>query len=319
MNHLECVTSKKNNWYRYLLVLFLSVVVANMVGSIPLFVVIIIALLKNGFDFSILAAVGKLDFNELGALGIDSNLTMACFTFIFAVMLLAAIFFIKLFHDRSWKEVINGTNRVRWSRFFFGFLVWGILSAVILAISYFSEPELFRFRFQPVQFIILIVISLLFIPFQSSCEEFLIRGYLTQGIASWTKSRWWALIIPSLLFGLLHFDNSEIKEYGFFIMMAQYVTMGFVLGIMSIMDDGIELAMGVHTVNNVFVSIFTTFKGSALQTYALFEITEINPVKEFFSLIVTAIILLSILAYKYKWKFSTLNRKVTLSTCTTFI
>ena len=248
-----------------------------------------------------------MDFN---ALGIDLNLSFAGILFSFAVMFLTAILLIKFFHDRSWKQVINGTNRVRWSHFFFGFLVWGIITAVTLVISYYSDPEVFQFQFQPVRFFILVVIALLFIPLQSSSEEFLLRGYLAQGVASWTRSRWWALIIPSLIFALLHSINPEIKEYGFFVMMAQYLTLGFMFGIMSIMDDGIELAMGVHVVNNLFGAIFVNYKGAALQTYALFEITEINLSKEFLPLIISAIILLAILAYKYKWKFSTINQKI---------
>jgi membrane protease YdiL (CAAX protease family) len=117
------------------------------------------------------------------------------------------------------------------------------------------------------------------------------------------------LLIPSLLFGLLHSANPEIKEYGFFVMMSQYIILGLLLGFMSIMDDGIELAMGVHVVNNLFGSVLINFKGAALQTYALFEITEIRPVEEIFPLILSSILIISIFAYKYKWKYSLLNQK----------
>ena len=307
MNHLECVTPKKNKWYWYLLVFFLCFVVSNTVGLIPLYAVLIATLLKNGFDASSVEAAKRMDFN---ALGLDLNLTFAVTLFAFAVMFLTAILLIKLFHERSWKQVINGTNRVRWSRFFFGLLIWGLISAVLLLISYLSEPEVYHLQFQPVKFFILIVLALLFIPLQSSCEEFLFRGYLTQGIASWTKNRWWAFIIPSLLFGFFHGFNPEITEYGFLVMIVQYLFFGFLLGFMSIMDDGIELAMGVHVVNNLFGSIFINYKGAALQTYALFEITELNPAKEILPLVITGIILLAIFAYKYKWQFSILNKKV---------
>jgi len=307
MNHLECVTPKKNKWYWYLLVFFLCFVVSNTVGLIPLYAVLIATLLKNGFDASSVEAAKRMDFN---ALGLDLNLTFAVTLFAFAVMFLTAILLIKLFHERSWKQVINGTNRVRWSRFFFGLLIWGLISAVLLLISYLTEPEVYHLQFQPVKFFILIVLALLFIPLQSSCEEFLFRGYITQGIASWTKSRWWALIIPSLLFGFFHGFNPEIKEYGFLVMIVQYLFFGFLLGFMSIMDDGIELAMGVHVVNNLFGSIFINYKGAALQTYALFEITEMNPAKELLPLVVSGLILLAIFTYKYKWNLSILNKKV---------
>lgn len=303
MNHLECVTPKRNKWYWYLLVLFVCFIAANTVGSVPIVLLMIYAI-KNGTDLSVLTTL------NFGAVGIDKNLIFAAMLFAFVTMLIVAVFFIKLIHGRSWKQVINGTNRVRWSRFFFGFFVWGIISFVLFGISYCMNPDVVQLRFQPLHFFILLIIALIFIPLQSTAEEFLFRGYIAQGIASWTKSRWWALIIPSVLFGLLHSANPEVVEYGFGIMMIQYIFMGLMLGLMTILDDGIELAMGVHTVNNLLGSVFVTYKASALQTYALFEITEVNPREELVPFIISGGVLLAVFAVKYKWNFSILNRKV---------
>ena len=136
--------------------------------------------------------------------GIDSNLHLASMAFSFVVFLAVAIWIIKTFHGRSWTEVINGTKRVRWSRFFVGLAVWGTLLVVSFVISYMTDPDNFEFRFEPVRFILLTLITLTMIPIQSSCEEFVFRGYLAQGVASWTGSRLWALLIPSVLFALLH-------------------------------------------------------------------------------------------------------------------
>ena len=307
MRHLECVKPVRNQWYWYLLVLFLCLMVSNTIGAIPLFLIMLSSILKNGFDMSAISSLSKMDFS---ATGIDLNLIFAAMLFSFVVILITAVLLIRFFHQRSWKEVINGTNRVRWSRFFFGMLVWGLISLVLFAISYLTEPEIIRFRFEPLNFFILLVIALIFIPIQSSSEEFLFRGYLTQGVASWTKSRWWAIIIPSVLFGLIHSANPEIQEYGFFTMMPQYIFLGLLFGLMTVLDDGIELAMGVHTINNLFGATLVTYKGSALQTYALFELTEINPAEDLLPLVVSGIALLAIFAAKYKWNFKILNKKV---------
>ena len=35
-------------------------------------------------------------------------------------------------------------------------------------------------------------------------------------------------------------------------MMPQYIFMGFIFGLISVFDDGIECAMGAHTANNIF-------------------------------------------------------------------
>jgi membrane protease YdiL (CAAX protease family) len=191
--------------------------------------------MKNGID---LEALSKTEayFSDT-----DKNVILFAMLFVFAVLLLSAVFLIKLIHRRSWQEVINGTNRVRWSRFFFGFSISGLISIVLFVVSYFSDSGSFVFYFEPVNFFILMIIAVIFIPLQATAEEFAFRGYIAQGVASWTKSRWWAFIIPTVLFALLHSANPEIKEYGFGVMMAQYLFMGLMLGIMSILDDGIEL------------------------------------------------------------------------------
>ena len=304
MNHFESVTSKRNKWYWYLLVLILCFVVANTIGSIPLYIIIITSFAKNGMDIS---ALSNMQFSFSG---VDKNVVFFAMLFAFAAILLSAAIFIKLFHGRTWKEVINGTKRVRWSRFFFGFSIYGVIILILFAISYFIEPENLELQFEPTKFFVLLVIAVIFIPLQSTAEEFAFRGYLAQGVASWTKSRWWALIIPSVLFGLMHSANPEVFEYGFWVMMPQYLFMGFMLGIMSVLDDGIELAMGVHSVNNLLSSVLVTFKGSALPTYALFEIKEMDPAEDILPTIVMGVILLAIFAVKYKWNFKIMNQKV---------
>jgi len=305
MNHLEYKKPKRSAWYWYVLVILLSLIAANTVGAVPYILALTISVVKNGsLDFE---AVGRLDFQ---ALGFDLNVGFACILFIFAVFLIAAILFIKLFHGSSWKEIINGTNRVRWSRFFFGFFAYGAILLVLSLIGYFAEPEKLQFQFKPDKFFVLLFLAVIFIPLQATAEEFTCRGYIAQGIASWTKSRWWAFLIPRLLFGLLHAANPEIEEFGFGIMITTYIVTGLVLGFMSVMDDGIELAMGVHAVNNLVGVLLVTYKGSALPVYALFEQTEIDPAGMLFSAIISGITILAVFAYKYKWNLKIINQKV---------
>jgi membrane protease YdiL (CAAX protease family) len=47
-----------------------------------------------------------------------------------------------------------------------------------------------------------------------------------QGFAAMVKNRWFPLIMTSILFGLMHSFNPEVKEFGFFTMMPQYIAFG---------------------------------------------------------------------------------------------
>lgn len=305
-NHLECVTAQKSQWYWYLLVIFICFMATNTVGAIPLFIILITQWIQNPKPLTDINSFSQ----ESMISGIDSNLYLASMAFSFVVFLAVAIWIIKMFHGRSWTEVINGTKRVRWSRFFVGLAVWGVLQVGSFAINYMTDPNNFEFRFEPVRFIFLTIITLTMIPIQSSCEEFVFRGYLAQGVASWTGSRLWALLIPSVLFALLHSANPEVTKYGFGVMMANYFLIGLTFGLISLLDDGIELAMGAHSINNILGSMLMTYEGSALRTDALFKVKIINPGEDLFIAVISNIVFIGILAFIYKWKFGILTRRV---------
>jgi hypothetical protein len=136
------------------------------------------------------------------------------------------------------------------------------------------------------------------------------RGYLTQGIAGWTKSRWLAILIPGILFGLMHVANPEINEFGFWQAMPNYILFGLLFGLISILDDGIELAIGIHAINNIFTCLTTTYSASALQTDALFHVQHVDPASAFIPFIIICGIAVAYFAVRYKWNFKILNQKV---------
>ncbi len=114
-------------------------------------------------------------------------------------------------------------------------------------------------------------------------------------------TRWLPLIITSIMFGLIHSMNPEIKEYGFYTMQLYYVSAGLVLGIMTIMDDGLELAFGVHAATNFSGAVFVGYTGAAIQTDALFKTQLVNPqLMTIFFFVISALFLL-MLRYKFNW------------------
>lgn len=308
MNHLENITPRRNRWYWYLLVLGLSFIMANVVGSIPLVVLIVATSIQSG-DANAAVAISK---GDITAAGVDSNLYLASMMFVFAVFLFSMIFLVRKIQGRTWPQVVNGTSRVRWRRVLAGIAVWGGLNVLLLAASLIISPEDYEFRFDASQFVWLVIISLVMIPLQTTCEEYCVRGYLAQGIGAWTRNRWAVLAITSVAFGLMHGANPEVDEYGYGIMMAQYISMGVILGLVTLLDDGIEIAMGIHAANNIFASVFITFKGSVLPTAALFMAKDINPVIDFISVVVCGAVAVVIFARLYGWRFGVMNERIAL-------
>jgi membrane protease YdiL (CAAX protease family) len=231
--------------------------------------------------------------------------------FPFVAGLIAFILLIKPLNGRTLYQTINGTGKIRWRRFFISAFVWTILSGLYLVVYLKIDPANFSLNNKTITLIYLSAISLLLIPFQAVFEEVLFRGYLMQGFAALAGNRWFPLIMTSVLFGLMHSLNPEVKDFGFVAMMPQYLLFGLVFGISSIMDDGIEVAMGAHTANNIFLCIFLTNSSSALQTSALYEQKNIFPWIEFAGLLIASAIFLIAAKMIFKWEgFSRLWGKV---------
>ncbi|MBT7623795.1 MAG: CPBP family intramembrane metalloprotease, partial [Flavobacteriaceae bacterium] len=127
---------------------------------------------------------------------------------------------------------------------------------------------LFNFKLKP--FLILAIISILLIPVQTSMEEYLFRGYLMQGIGAIVKNKWIPLLITSLLFGFLHYWNPEIDKLGN-LSIIFYVLTGLFLGVITLMDKGMELAIGFHAGNNVFLSLLVTADWTVFQTNSILK------------------------------------------------
>ena len=287
--------------------LVVILLVTNSVGAFPLLIALVMKSASNPEVFSRISA----NPSDFSILGLQPNAILILMLFPFITGLAAFSLLIKPLNNRTLKNTINGTGRIRWNRFFISAFIWLLLSATYLFINLKLDPSNFTLNNKTVSLITLIVISILFIPFQTAFEEILFRGYLMQGFAAILRNRLFPLVMTSILFGLMHAFNPEVKEFGFLAMMPQYILFGLIFGIITILDDGIEAAMGAHTANNIFVCIMVTNQSSALQTPALYEQQNIYPWVELAGLIFTGVVFIFILSKLFGWKkFSILFEKI---------
>ena len=109
------------------------------------------------------------------------------------------------------------------------------------------------------------------------------------------------LIITSVLFGLMHSANPEIEKFGFGTMQIYYISAGLMLGIMTVMDDGLELALGTHAATNFTGAVFVGYDGAAITTDSILKSHSLDANLMTYAFLFLAIIFLIILKYKYKW------------------
>ena len=184
----------------------------------------------------------------------------------------------------------------------FSFILWGSIVSAFVFLEYSLNPESYEINFKLKEFLILAVIAILFIPIQTSVEEIVFRGYLMQGFGHWLNSRFMALFLTSVVFGSMHLANPELTALGYeFIFL--YITVGFVLGIMTLMDDGLELAIGFHAANNLIASLLLTADWTVFQTESiLIDISEPSlGITDWLAPFIIYPILLAIFARKYSW------------------
>lgn len=212
------------------------------------------------------------------------------------------LFWYKFILKLPLKSAISSRSRVDIKRIFFSFLLWGLLVGGLSFIEILSTPENYVWNFDKQKFMTFALIAVLLIPLQTSFEELLFRGHMIQGIGIHTKSRAAALMITSILFGLMHIANPEVGELGYGIL-TYYIGTGFLFGIITLMDEGLELVLGFHAANNLIGALLVSAEWTAFRVDSLYiDISkpEFNFTMWIPLLVIYPLILL-ILAKKYKW------------------
>ena len=285
----------KHNWWLYIAGLAI-IFIAVLLGQIPYTVILISKAVESGSDLQ------NLDLNQAMNL-LESNLNLFLVLLSFAVGLLGVLFVVKYLHEQSLRSLTTSRSKIDWRRFGFAFLFWGIISSTMVLIDHYMYPEHYEFNFKLVPFLILAAIALVLVPLQTSFEEYLFRGYLMQGLGVLCKNKWVPLIVTSSLFGLLHIANPEIEKLGY-ILLVHYIGTGFFLGIITLMDEGLELALGFHAANNLFTALLVTADWTAFQTHSILRDVsdpDISNSEVFASVLIIYPILIFIFAKVYKW------------------
>jgi hypothetical protein len=236
----------------------------------------------------------------INALG--SNVVLILVLAPLAVGLFFVLGWTKLVHSQTITSLTTSRKKIDWKRVFFAFAIWGVATILLTFVGIYFSPEDYVFNFKLIPFLSLAVIGIVLIPLQTSFEEYLFRGHMLQGLGLATKNRWVPLIVTSVLFGLMHLGNPEVEKLGYGIMI-YYIGTGFFLGILTLMDEGLELALGFHAANNLIGALLLTADWTAFQTNSIYRDIS-NPVLGWDILVPVFIIfpiLLVIFSKKYGW------------------
>ena len=287
----------KHDVWRYVVgTIIIFLIGWQLIGTIPL---TIVSFLEAGSLPEFLSA-SESSFASL--FPAKSNLYLLLILLTFIGGFIALIFVIKYIHKQTLTQLTTSRKKIDWGRFFFGFGLIATLSIVTTVLDFYSNPENYVVQFELIPFLIMLVIVVTLIPIQTSFEEFFFRGYLMQGIGIAAKNKWVPLLITSVIFGGLHFFNPEVEKIGN-IAMVYYIGTGFFLGIITLMDEGMEISLGFHAGTNLIIALLVTSDWTVFQTNSiLLDLSDPGAgIEVVLPVFILYPILLAIMAWKYKW------------------
>jgi membrane protease YdiL (CAAX protease family) len=168
----------------------------------------------------------------------------------FGTILAALVLAARLLQGKTAGDIIGAW---RWSRFATGFGVWAACLVVMTLADVLIHPSGFRWSATSGT-LSLAVTALLGLAVQSFAEEFVFRGYITQGLLLATKRPVVAAVLSGVLFGVMHIPNG----------MPQFVNatlFGVVSALIAIRTGGIAFTYGVHLINNLFGAVVVVSAG----------------------------------------------------------
>jgi|TARA_B100000780_G_scaffold100651_1_gene70276 membrane protease YdiL (CAAX protease family) len=291
--YIENALKTSNNLGRYVIGIIV-IFIFSQLGTIP-FIAAIIS--KTGLE----GASNLTESNMMTILG-DSNLTLFYFLLSFVVGFLGLYLVVKYLHRQSFLSLTTSRSKIDLSRLRTSFFCIALITILNTVFSYFFFPEEYVFNFEFSSFIILFFVAIVFIPIQTSFEEYVFRGYLMQGLGVFAGNKWFPLILTSFSFGFLHFWNPEVSKLGYLILV-HYVATGLFLGIITLMDEGMELALGFHAGNNLLIALLVTADWTVFQTNSVLKyIAEPEVINStIISVLVIYPLLLIYFSKKYKW------------------
>ena len=283
-------TLNANPFWKYLLGSFI-VILFSIIGQLPL-------------SFFITAeAISEAGGDPMIALrNLDKNLQLFLILIPFVFGFLGLYLVIKKLHNRNFVSITTSRSNIDWRRIIHSFILWGSITIIFISADFFINSEDYQINFKFEKFFILLIIGFILIPIQTSLEELLFRGYLFQGFSLYFKRPWIGLFLTSFIFGCLHIFNPEVQKLGLGILI-YYIGTGLFLGIITLMDEGIELALGFHAANNLITALLVTSSWTAFQTESiLIDISDPSLVGEtIISLLILYPLFYIYMFKKYKW------------------
>ena len=230
-------------WWRYLL--GVAVVAAGMIIIAP-------AVLLLPFALWFLVDAQPLADSMSGLLDLDdpTPLGLAYLNLSLAAAILLTWFVVRVVHGLRPGWLASVKPRIRWAYLVacIGLSVVALIATLLVSALLPSQGDgaeisgqLNDFTSTTRDFLIVLVVLT---PLQAAGEEYAFRGYLMQAFGGLFRSRWVAVVVSSLLFGLAHGLGQSAPIF------FDRFAFGVVAGSLVVLTGGLEAGIAMHVLNN---------------------------------------------------------------------
>ncbi len=202
------------------------------------------------------------------------TLSLVSFMLSFLPALIAIGIAVRFIHRRPIATLWNATGRLRWERILRGAGLWFLLAALASGLEAALFPGRYTFSFRP-EWWIYVLAALLTVPLQTTTEEVFFRGYLLQGLGQIVRQPIVLSLLNGLLFTLLHLANPE-ATVNLWLAVLYWWILGSFLAWITLKDEGLEWALGIHAANNLFSFALVGYPGYEEYTISLFTVSELD-------------------------------------------
>lgn len=213
---------------------------------------------------------------------------------------ISTLLVVRFLHCRPVLTLITTSSYINWRRIAFGAIAWFLLAGLAGIVGSIVFPHSYRYEGPGAAFLLYLPVVLLFTPLQCLAEELFFRAYLLQALGKWVHNIWLASILNGLIFMLPHLLNPEVS-YGMLPMAICYFAIGFILALVTLRTNGLEVAIGIHIANNLFDALIVNDVRSVLTTNSIFVCVEGHPWYEV-GVIVTLGVVIYVLTSRYLLK-----------------
>lgn len=230
-SYLALAARGENAWWRYPVCLIMALLFAGLVLLVPATVLALMHLLPPGGAMRLLQPKNPVLF----FLGIAASSTALILGMAFAAMVV---------HRKRPRDLVG---QWRWRFFAWGVGLWTAVQGGASLIDLLIVPDGFHVSAGggSASFAAVALIGLLI---QTFSEEFVFRGYLTQGLLLAWKKPLPAAITSGLLFGAVHIANGIPQALN-------AVVVGTAFALIAIRTGGIAMSWGLHLANNYFGAV----------------------------------------------------------------